>query len=417
MQDDTMLGGYRVLDLTEGGCLIGGQILGDLGADVIKIEPPGGSRSRNTGPFYRDIPDSQKSLFWLAYNRNKRSITLDLEKADGREIFKRLVKTADIVLESFPPGFMDGLGIGYPTLCEVKPDIIVTSVTPYGVEGPKSHYKMSDLTTWAASVIHSISGDPDRAPTWPSWPCTGLHGGVQSVFASLFALWHREITGEGQHVDAPVQPYLLQHTTGSYWWWECIPFNFPRMGPDTRRVNTTSPMLHPCKDGYVHLPIGGGAAAGMADSTRRCVEWMAEEGMAPDWLKEMEWFFGYDTSKLTQEEVDRVVEPFQKFFLTKTKAEVSEEAVKRGIMACPVSDARDICNDHHLKARDFWVKVEYPDLGDTLTYTGPFIKFSEAPMKISRRAPLIGEHNEEVYQKEIGLSRQDLILLRQAGVI
>ncbi|GAG51502.1 unnamed protein product, partial [marine sediment metagenome] len=121
MQEDTMLGGYRVLDMTEGGCLIGGQMFGDLGADVIMIEPPGGSPSRNIGPFYKDIPDPEKSLFWFNYSCNKRGITLDIGKADGREVFKRLVKTADIVLESFSPGYMDGLGLGYSGLCEVKP--------------------------------------------------------------------------------------------------------------------------------------------------------------------------------------------------------------------------------------------------------------------------------------------------------
>jgi len=417
MQEDTMLGGYRVLDLTEGGCLIAGQMLGDLGADVIKIEPPGGSPSRNTGPFYKDILDSEKSLFWFAYNRNKRSITLNIEKAEGRDVFKRLVRTADIVLESFPSDFLDGLGIGYSALCEIKPDIIVTSITPYGIEGPKSHYKGSDLTTWAASVIHFISGDPDRPPIQPSWPLAGLNGGIHGVFASLFALWHREISGEGQHVDAPIQPYLLQHATGSYWYWECIPFNFPRMGPNIMSVHTTSSLVHPCKDGYVYFTIGGGTAAGIADSTRSCVEWMDEEGMAPDWLKEMDWVFGYDSSKLTQYLVDRVVEPFQTFFLTKTKEEFSEEAVKRGMIGCPVSDARDIFHDRHLEARGFWTEVEHPELEDALTYCGPFIKLSEAPVKISRRAPLVGEHNQEIYERELRLSQEEVILLKEAGAI
>lgn len=417
MNDDTMLDGYRVLDLTEGGSLIGAQIFGDLGANVIKIETPGGSPSRNIGPFYKDISDPEKSLFWFAYNRNKRSITLDIEEKEGRDILKRLVKTADIVLESFSPGYLDDLGIGYADLCEVKPDVILTSITPFGIAGPKSRHKSCDLTTWAASVIHFISGDPDRAPTWLSYPSAGLHGGIEGAIGSLFALWHRDITGEGQHVDAAIQPYLLQHTTGSYYYWECIPFNFPRMGPNIRYVMTVSPMLHPCKDGYVFFPIGGGAAAGMADSTARCVEWMDEEGMAPLWLKDRDWFFDHDTSKLTQEEVDPVVEPFQKFLLTKTKSEISEETAKRGIMACPVSDAADICNDRHLEARQFWTTVEHPEIGDTITYNGPFLKFSEAPMKTFRRAPFIGEHNEEIYGQELGFTKNDLAQLKRAGII
>jgi len=418
MQEDTMLGGYRVLDLTEGGFLLGGQIFGDLGADVIKIEPPGGSPSRNIGPYYKDIPEVEKSLFWFAYNRNKRGITLDIETSDGREIFKQLVETADVIIESHPPGYMDGLGLGYSELRRVKPDIILTSVTPYGQEGPKAHYKGSDLTTWAASMIHSMAGDPDRAPTWNSYPSAGLMGGIQGVIGSLYALFHREMTGEGQHVDAPVQQYLLQFTTGAHWFWECMQFNFPRMGRFMTAGFVAIASIRPCKDGYVHWAIGGGAAAGFSDSTARLVKWMDEEGMAPDWLKEIDWLkFGAETEKMAQEEMDRIQEPFDRFLMSKTTIEFSEETAKRGIMGCPVSNSKDICEDHHLEARNFWQTVEHPELGESLSYCGPFAKFSEAPMKIFRRAPLIGEHNEEIFEKELGLSRREIILLKQTRVI
>lgn len=417
MQEETMLDGYRVLDLTEGGCLIAGQILGDLGADVIKIEAPGGSPTRNLGPFYKDIPHPEKSLFWFAYNRNKRSITLDIATADGKALFKRLLKTADIVLESFPPGYLDGQGLGYDQLAAAKPDVILTSITPYGIDGPKSHYKMTELTTWAASVLHYIAGDPDRPPTWLSWPSASLNGGIQGALASVFALWHRDITGEGQHVDAAIQPFLLHFANGSYWYWECIPFNFPRMGPAIRSVVTVSPLYFRCTDGYVYLPIGGGAAAGMAESTARFVGWMKDEGAAPQWLIDRDWVFDHDTSKISQEEIDRVIKPFADFLSTKSKSEVSEEAVKRGIMSCPVSDIRDICDDLQLKARDFWVDIEHPELGSKLTYNGPFVKLSEAPLRIRRRAPLVGEHNPEIYVDELGLSKEELVRLRQGGSI
>ena len=136
-----------------------------------------------------------------------------------------------------------------------------------------------------------------------------------------------------------------------------------------------------------------------------------------DWLKDFDWFAGYDSSKLTQEELDRIVEPFQKFLLTKTKAEVTAQVVKRGIIACAVANSEDICNDEHLRAREFWQEVEHPELGDTLTYCGPFLKYSEAPMKSIRRAPLVGEHNIDIYEKELGFSRDEIILLKQSGII
>ncbi len=418
MQEDTMLGGYRVLDLTEGGYLLGGQIFGDLGADVIKVEPPGGSPSRNIGSFYKDIREPEKSLFWYSYNRNKRGVTLDIEKDDGKKIFKKLVETADIVIESHPAGYLDGLGLGYSDLCDVKPDIILTSVTPFGQEGPKAHYKGSDLTTWAASMIHSIAGDSDRAPTWPSYPTAGLLGGVLGVIGSLFALWHREMTGEGQHVDAPVQQYILQFTTGAHWFWECMKFNMPRLGRFGTLGFTKAPVIRPCKDGFVHCMIGGGAAAGLADSTARFVQWMDEENMAPDSLKETDWLeFGNTAKDMSQEQMDQFLVPFDEFILSKTSAEFSEESVKRGIMGCSVSNSKDIWEDDHLKARNFWEELEHPDLGDTLMYCGPFVKLSEAPMRLLRRAPLIGEHNEEIYEKELGLSNQEIIHSKQAGII
>ena len=158
---DPLLRPYCVLDLAEGGCMIGGRILGDLGADVIKVEPPGGSPSR-IAPYYKNLPDPEKSLYWFAYNMNKRGVTLDINKADGQEVFKRLVKTADVVIESFEVGIMEQLGIGYNDLCKVKPDIIVTSITPFGQKGPKARYKGCDLVAWASGGYLYVCGDSDR---------------------------------------------------------------------------------------------------------------------------------------------------------------------------------------------------------------------------------------------------------------
>jgi crotonobetainyl-CoA:carnitine CoA-transferase CaiB-like acyl-CoA transferase len=132
--------------------MIGPRMLGDLGADIIKIEPPGGSASR-IAPFYKEIPDPEKSLFWFAYNLNKRGITLDITKPEGQRFFLQLVKTADVIIESFEPGYMCRLGLGYEQLCDIKPDIIVTSITPFGQNGPKSHYKGSDLSAWASGGL------------------------------------------------------------------------------------------------------------------------------------------------------------------------------------------------------------------------------------------------------------------------
>jgi crotonobetainyl-CoA:carnitine CoA-transferase CaiB-like acyl-CoA transferase len=414
------LSGYRVLDMTEGGCMIGGKMLADLGADVIKIEVPGGSPSR-VGPFYKDIPDPEKSLFWFAYNLNKRGITLDINKADGQEIFKRLVKTADIIMESFPPGYLQQLGLGYATLSNINSCIIMTSISLFGQDGPKAHYKGSDLTIWASGGFLYLCGEPETPPVWISFPQASLFGGAEAASGTMAALWHRQMTGEGQQVDVSMQECAISPTFRAISQWDLNKFETKRTGLITQVPVTgvkLSGGIMKCKDGYIALIFLGGSDQAMVKSTKSLVQWMDEEGMASKWLKEFDWVGGYDSSTVTQDVVDRVQEIVAKFIATKTKEELYEEGgVKRGIFISPISDAKYVYGDQQLRARDFWMPVFHPELGEPISYCGPFVKLSETPIKYRWRAPLIGEHNEEIYQKEIGLSKREIILLKQAQVI
>src|SRR4030042_742233 len=163
---NTLLSPYRALDLTDEKGFLCGKILADMGADVIKIERPGGDPARRIGPFYHDDPDSEKSLYWFAYNTNKRGITLNIETADGQEIFKKLVKTVDFVIESSKPGYMSSLGLGYSDLEKINPKVIMVSITPFGQSGPyvEQDYKVDDMIVWAFSGFMFPNGDPDRPP-------------------------------------------------------------------------------------------------------------------------------------------------------------------------------------------------------------------------------------------------------------
>ena len=178
-----LLSPYRVLDLTDEKGLLCGKILGDMGADVIKIERPGGDSARQLGPFYHDDPDPEKSLYWFAFNTNKRGITLNIESADGLDVFKRLVKSADFVVESFAPGHMDRLGIGYRDLEQINPGVILVSITPFGQSGPyvERLYKDTDMILWALGGMMAICGDPDRPPNQISFPHAYLHGGAEAA--------------------------------------------------------------------------------------------------------------------------------------------------------------------------------------------------------------------------------------------
>ncbi|MCD6298823.1 MAG: CoA transferase, partial [Deltaproteobacteria bacterium] len=191
------LSGYRVLDLTNGKGFLCGRILADLGADVIKIEKPGGDPERNVGPFYKEVSDPNRNLSWMFYNLNKRSIELDIETEEGRNIFTRLVRQSHFIIESFVPGYLKKLGLGYEKLCEINPGIIYTSITPYGSEGPYSKFKACDINCWGMGVMMSLCGDPDRAPVQISYPQAFLHGSLHGAAASMIAHYHWVRTGQG----------------------------------------------------------------------------------------------------------------------------------------------------------------------------------------------------------------------------
>jgi crotonobetainyl-CoA:carnitine CoA-transferase CaiB-like acyl-CoA transferase len=416
--NESVLPPYRVLDLTEGGCLLGGRLLGDLGADVIKIEAPHGSPSR-IAPYYKGIADPEKSLFWFAYNANKRGITLDITKKEGQEIFLRLAKTSDIILESFEPGYLSSLKLSYSDLCLTKQDIIMTSITPFGQEGPKAHFKGSDLTAWASGGYLYACGNPDRAPVWISFPQSSLFGGAEGAIGALIAVRHRQNTGEGQHVDVSLQECAVSPNLNVLQMWDVSKVEFHRVGgalfvPST---GVRQPIYFRCQDGYVMILVQGGNEP-FVSSSIRLVKWMAEENMAPEWLTKLDWIVDYDANNLGQATADKVGEAIEKFTSTKSKNELYEEgAFRRQILLAPISTTRDISEDIQLEARNYWAKQEHPELREILTYCGPFVNMSETPLEYRRRAPLIGEHNEEIYLKELGISDQYLRTMQERGII
>jgi crotonobetainyl-CoA:carnitine CoA-transferase CaiB-like acyl-CoA transferase len=415
---DPFLKPYRILDLTEDGCMIGGRILGDLGADVIKIEPPGGSPSR-IAPYYKNLPDPEKSLYWFAYNMNKRGVTLDINKAEGQKVFKRLVKTADVVIESFDVGVMEQLGIGYNDLCKVKPDIIVTSITPFGQNGPKAYYKGCDLVAWASGGYLYVCGDPDRPPVWISFPQASLHAGAEAASGTMAAIWHRNRTGEGQQVDVSMQECSVSPSFNAPEMWDLNKLEIKRSskGINIGNKGVRVTVVWPCKDGFVTFIAQGGVDP-FVSSIRELARWMASEGMTDDWFDSINWAEDYNASRLVQDKVDRAEKVFAKFFMTKTKNELYEEgALKRRILIAPISTTEDIRNNKQLQSRGFWVNVEHPELNESIIYPGPFAKLNNNPLLFRCRAPLIGEHNSEIYQAGLGMPRNEMEMLKDAGVI
>lgn len=406
---ESMLSPYRVLDLADEKGLQCGKLLGDLGADVIKVERLGGDPARNLGPFYHDEIDPEKSLFWFAYNASKRGITLNIETTEGQDIFKRLVKSADFIVESYAPGYMDKIGLGYATLAKIKPDIIMVSISPFGQTGPYRDLKYSDLVMRALGGRLYAVGDYDRPPTRISHHSQiYLQAGLEGAMAAVMALYHRHMTGEGQYIDLSIQAALVQTSDIA---WDVR----KSVGPRGGQVTTLNiPRVWKCKDGIVNWAF---MPSGMnPERNLDFVRWMDSLGYADDYLKNFDWS-KFDYSTLTQETIDRMAVPTSKFFAAQTKVELLEGAVKHRIFFYPQFTTSDLLKSDQLKSREYWADVEHPELDTKIRYPGPFAKLSETPIQITRRAPLIGEHNEEIYVKELGMSHKEMQALKKAKVI
>jgi crotonobetainyl-CoA:carnitine CoA-transferase CaiB-like acyl-CoA transferase len=440
------LDGYRIIDLTDQRGHLCGRILGDMGADVIKVEPPGGDPVRHIGPFYHDEPDPEKNLNWFFTNANKRGITLDLRLPGGKEIFKRLVERADLIIESFDPNYMEEIELGYSALCKIKPDIILTSLTPFGRNGPYAGYKVTDIVAEAMGGMVFALGDQDRPPVRISAPQTYFLGAQHAAVGSVSALYHRELTGEGQYVDVSMQEAVVFTLTYFLQTWEQLRVVRRRSGSEFIRPRLPSletivelgledldpaelygklvelgameefktQWMFPCRDGYICLALQGAGGAPVK-SSHAMVAWANEEGYALK-IKDYKWET-WDSGTTEQSQQDFVQNEIAPFLATKTKAELLEGAANRRILLAPVFTVADLPENPQISFRDYWQKIPHPELNDTLTYPGPSVKVDQCPQQISRKAPGIGEHNREIYGDELGLSSEKLDVYKSQGVI
>ena len=405
---------YRVLDLSDENGQLAGRILADLGADTIIVEPIDGSPSRRLGPFYHDIPDPQKSLFWFSLNTNKRSITLDIGKTPGKDILKQLIKSADFLIESYRPGYLDELELGFDVLKEINPRLIMTSITPFGQYGPWRDYKSSDLVQMALSGLVYLSGEPDREPLRIPVPQACLHAGSWAAAASMMALYGRQNLGHGQHIDVSILESVTWASYCAAEWWSYARLNMKREGTWRQQGLSRMQLLFKCKDGYVLLFLLGGTMATIGEW--KLVEWMEQENKCPEWLRGFDWS-KLDVSFVKQDFFDNLSEAISRFLLDKTKKSLFDWAMKNELFLAPVNDISDLFNNQQLSSRNFWVNLPHPELNESITYPGPFAVLSESPITLKGRAPLIGEHNTEIFERELQMSREELAGLREAKII
>lgn len=403
------LAGLRVLDLANESGAYCGKLLADLGADVIRIEPPTGAPERALGPFAEDVPDPERSLWWWHYQTSKRGITLALDTADGQALFRRLARSADVVLETFPPGTLDGWGLGYAQLSALNPGLVLTSITPFGLTGPHSGYRTSDLVGLSMGGMVSVCGDSDREPVRPPGGQAYHTASNQAAIATLVALYHRDLTGEGQHVDVSVQEAvatILEHTSI---FWIYNQYVAPRQG-NRHGLRGPGPVgdIYPAADGYVCL------AYPEPHQATALLQWLAETLPADPRIA------GVTDLPLSGRTAEQELEMFGAISAHTrqyTMAELFEESQRRRIPCGMVNNPSDLLDNPQLAARDWFAPVEQPELGRTIRYPGTPYGFRGTPWRLSRRAPHLGEHNQEIYRDELGLSAAELSLLKTAGAI
>lgn len=380
---DGCLNGLRVLDLTEESGQLAGRILADLGADVLKIEPPGGDPLRRKGAMI----DEQCSAAWFARNAGKRSRALDLR--DDAERVRSLATAADVVIVSFLSGTSDDRKLGWAALRELNPRLVFCSITPYGQSGPNAKLRGSDLTAIAASGNLFMTGEPDRAPLRCSLPVSHYHGGAEAAAGILMALCHRDRSGAGQHVDVSLQETMMvtsmSHPAQNW----VTGYKGKRSGACSRVGEVVMREIWPCKDGFITFALRGGAAR--IPGMLALVKYMDEHGMAPDWFKNRDWK-SYNHNRATQAEIEEIAAPFAAFFKTKTMQELYDTACERNLMLAPANTEREVLASRQLESRQFFAELTIVG-SKSLRMPGRFANWSLC--QIGGMAPSLAEAGAE----------------------
>ena len=400
MLQDGLLSGLKVLDLSH---YVSGpyctRLLAGLGAQVVKVERPQvGDGARRVGPFPGDIPHRETSALFLYLNSSKLGITLDLKSRTGGKILRELLREADVLVENFQPRVMPSLGLDYETLKEINPGLIMTSISNFGQWGPYKDYSAQELNLYAIGGLMHITGEPDREPLQVGARLAQYGAGQSAFVGTLTALWHREMSEEGQQVDVSIAEYcatILENALSTY---SYTGNSVRRSG--NRGYGRAAWGIYPCKDGYV------GVIAGPDYRWPAVAELMEEPALSDP---------RFETRRgreLCADEIEALMQPWLD---AHEKLEIFEKGQQLGLAFAYVATPEDIFHWPHLREREYFVAIDHPKAG-TLEYPGPPYRPEGFSWQF-RPAPTLGQHNQEVYCGRLGYSRRDLAKLAAAGVI
>ena len=392
------LAGLRVLDLTDRTGNLAAKMIADLGADVIKIEPLEGDALRRQGPFAAGVPGTERSLTFFVNNLNKRSIALDLDNEEGQDVFRRLAATATALLETKPAGWLDQRGIGYEMLSRANPRLVHTAITAFGQYGPYRDYRSSDFTAQAMGGALYMTGELGEKPVRGAVRVADKMAGYSAATATLIAVFHSNATGQGQFIDISMQEAVLSQMESA-----AVAYAFTgtiRNRNGRRYPSTTCPAgIYPCRDGWVSI---------VASKPHQWVgirDWIGDERlMADEYLIESNRFADRDF-------IDPIVEAWT---VTMGKTELFHGGQRRDVPIGESMRPSDVVRDVHLRSRGYVVPTSHAVLGD-VEVPGPPYLYSETPWRVSRPAPLLGQHTDELLS-EAGFSHEDVLQLRARGI-
>jgi crotonobetainyl-CoA:carnitine CoA-transferase CaiB-like acyl-CoA transferase len=404
------LSGLKVVELSE---RVAGpfctKVMADLGAEVIKIEKPKtGDIARSRGPFPGDDPHPERSATFLYLNTNKHGITLDLSQPEGAELFRELAKDADILVETQPPGFLASLGLGYESLYKIHPRLIVTSISPFGQTGPYKNYKAYNLNCFHMGVVgyetpFNFVTDPENEPPLKTGgEQADLLAGWTAATATMCAVFHRELTGEGQQVDISEVEAVAHMVRPNFALYSHEPPDGPNRRRFLRRTKWGLAYVFPCREGHIALLA----------LTDQHWESLKELMGQPEWAQS-ELFA---TMMQRFQHIDAVEAGVAAWLSEQDCHEVARRGQELHIPAFPVRNMAEVTTSEQYRERGFFVSIDHPEAGP-LTYPGAPFKFSAAPWQIRSPAPRLGQHNARIYGEKLGLSTERLEQLRRKGVI
>ncbi len=370
------------------------KLLAGLGATVIKVEKPGGGdTSRRAGPFVHDAPHPEQSAAFLYLNTGKQSITLDIASLTGTAILQRLAQTCDILIESFPPGYMDHLGLGYAALELLNPSLIYTSITPFGQTGPYRDYQGSELVAQAVGTLMHTIGLPDREPLRVGGNTALYTTGISAFSATMLALHVRDIEGYGQHVDVSAMETMTVAQIHA-----SIQHQFGRL--PARRPST----LVQAQDGWVHLGLERGVRA---DTWA----WVCELMGKPELVDDPK----FNTPHARREHQQELMAIVSAWTATRPKEEIYHILQGLRTVAGYVATVADLLTSEQFASRHFFQTFDHPDVGPA-TYPGAAFSMQGTAWQHAR-APRLGEHNVAVYGDRLGYTQEELTQLRGLNVI